>query len=121
MRCLQAMLAIPLLLSATFARAQQFDQAPIETDRDSFTPATETVEMGRLVLESGYSFIDNRDAAETHSLPELIARYGVTDWLEFRLGSNYEVGGEANAISGNGGGGDFDGAEIESEAKVRTA
>jgi hypothetical protein len=118
MRCLQAILAIPLLMGATFVHAQQFEQAPLETDRDSFTPATETVETGRLVLESGYSFIDNRDAAETHSLPELIARYGVTDWLEFRLGSNYEVGGEANAISGSGGGGDFDGVEIESEAKV---
>src|SRR5262245_51228429 len=31
----------------------------IETDRDSFTPATTLAGRGRLIVESAYSFIDN--------------------------------------------------------------
>lgn len=99
-------------------RAQEAEAEHIETDRDSFTPATITAARGRLILESGHSFIDNRGVPETHSFPELIARLGVTDWLELRIGSNYEVGGESNSITGGGGDGDLDSVEIESEAKV---
>jgi hypothetical protein len=117
LQTLVLLLALPCLLAAPAAKAQEAEE-PIETDRDSFTPATVTAGAGRLILESGYSFIDNRGVPETHSFPELIARYGVSDWFELRLGSNYEVGGAANAVSGSGGGGDFDSAEIETEAKV---
>ena len=74
----------------------------IETDRDSFTPATTTTGQGRLIVESAWSFIDNRDVPDTNSLPELVTRYGVNDWLEFRLGWNWEAGGAANAISSGG-------------------
>ena len=73
----------------------------IETDRDSFTPATTTVEEGRWILEGAYSFIDNRSVAETHSFPELLLRRGVGEWLELRLGWNYEVGGAGSPVSGN--------------------
>ncbi|MBL9165209.1 MAG: transporter [Planctomycetaceae bacterium] len=101
------------------ALAQEAEPEHIETDRDSFTPATVTAGNGRLIVESGYSFIDNRSVPETHSLPELIARYGLNDWFELRIGSNYEVGGASNSISGGGGDdGDFDSAELETEAKV---
>jgi hypothetical protein len=79
----------------------------IETDRDSFTPATTTAGPGRLILETAYSFIDNRAVPETHSFPELLGRYGVADWLELRLGWNYEVGGASNTVSGSAGGDDF--------------
>src|SRR5215468_4347719 len=72
----------------------------IETDRDSFTPATTTVGRGRLVIESAYSFLDNRGVKETHSFPELLSRYGLTERLELRLGWNYEVGGAGSDISG---------------------
>jgi hypothetical protein len=110
------LLAVPA--ASPTARAQ--DSEPIETDRDSFTPATTTAGPGRLILESGYSFIDNKGVPETHSFPEALGRYGVNDWLELRLGSNYEVGGESNSTSGGSGGGgdDFDSAEIETEANV---
>lgn len=112
-------LALPCLGMRSAALAQDAEQEHIETDRDSFTPATTTAGLGRLILESGYSFIDNRDVPETHSFPELVARYGVADWLELRVGSNYEVGGEANAISGSGGEvGDLEPGGIETEAKV---
>ena len=119
MRNVVSLLTIIFLLAIPLAVAQEAEAEHIETDRDSFTPATTTAGAGRLILESGYSFIDNLDVPETHSLPELIARYGMNDWLELRVGANYEVGGESNAISGGGGGsGDFESAEIESEAKV---
>ena len=72
----------------------------IETDRDSFTPATGVVGKNRLVLESAYSFIDNRNVPETHSLPELVARYGISENIELRFGYNYEVGGAGNPVSG---------------------
>jgi hypothetical protein len=65
----------------------------IETDRDSFTPATTVVGRGRLIVESSYSFLDNRSGAETHSFPELLTRIGVSENIEFRLGWNYEIGG----------------------------
>lgn len=113
------LLSIAMFVVAPVAIAQEREAEHIETDRDSFTPSTVTARPGRLVVESAYSFIDNRDVPETHSLPELLARYGVTDWLELRIGSSYEIGGESNSISGSGGGdGDIDSAEIESEAKV---
>src|SRR4029453_3610479 len=39
----------------------------LETDRDSFTPATTTAGAGRWIVESAYSFIDNRRAPDTSS------------------------------------------------------
>jgi hypothetical protein len=64
----------------------------IETDRDSFTPATTVVGRGRLVAESAYTFQQNRDGTSSHSFPEVLLRYGLTDGVEFRLGWNYEIG-----------------------------
>src|SRR5690349_9819936 len=58
----------------------------IETDRDSFTPATTLVGRGRVMIEGSYSFIDNRVGPENHSFPELLTRVGLTDWFELRLG-----------------------------------
>ena len=75
----------------------------IETDRDSFTPSTRTVDRERWIVESSYSFIDNRLKAETHSFPELLMRYGLTKRIELRLGGNYEVGGAGADVSGAGG------------------
>lgn len=73
----------------------------IETDRDSFTPATTTAAYRRMIFESAYSFIDNRSTADSHSYPELIARYGLTERLELRLGWNYEVGGGGSVSNGS--------------------
>jgi hypothetical protein len=73
----------------------------IETDRDSFTPATSLAGQQRWILESAYSFIDNRRVYDTHSLPELLVRYGVTERMEWRFGTNYEIGGAGNPISAN--------------------
>jgi hypothetical protein len=80
---------------------EEEEEDEIETDRDSFTPATTTTAPGRLIVESAYSFIDNKNVPETHSLPELLMRYGVNDWLELRFGWNYEIGGAGSPISGS--------------------
>lgn len=95
----------------------------IETDRDSFTPATTTAGRGRLIFESAYSFLDNRGVKETHSFPEAIFRYGVTDWLELRFGANYEVGGAGSEVSGAAGEAEFGeegrmGGKLERESVV---
>ncbi|MBX3436527.1 MAG: transporter [Planctomycetaceae bacterium] len=89
----------------------------LETDRDSFTPATTLVGRGRTMLETSYSFIDNRRAADTHSFPELLVRHGVTDWLELRLGANYEVGG-GGETSGSEIGASDESAHREEESNV---
>ncbi|MBS0204925.1 MAG: transporter [Planctomycetes bacterium] len=96
------------------SRAGGEDEEEIETDRDSFTPATTTVKAGRTIYESSYSFIENRDTANTHSFPEIITRFGVTDRIEFRLGWNYEIGG-GGSVSG----GDPGGEELQEPGLVR--
>ncbi|MCA9103606.1 MAG: transporter [Planctomycetales bacterium] len=83
-----------------FSTAEGFADE-IETDRDSFTPATTTAGRGRVIVESAYTFIDNRGVPETHSFPELLMRVGLGERLELRLGWNYEVGGAGNPVSGN--------------------
>jgi len=97
----------PALFPAEVPRAEPEERRPesrfedaIETDRDSFTPATRTAGRGRFIVESSYSFIDNRRGPETHSFPELLLRYGVRERLELRLGWNYEIGGGGNVVSG---------------------
>lgn len=65
----------------------------METDRDSFTPATTTAGKCRLIIESGWTYTDKNGFKEANSFPEALLRYGLTERLELRLGANYEVGG----------------------------
>ncbi len=90
----------------------------LETDRDSFTPSTTTVEPGRWILETSYSFVDNRNTPEKHSFPELILRRGLSERFELQLGANYEVGGEGSSVSGGADGGAEGGGEIVEETMV---
>lgn len=66
-----------------------FDE-PLTTDRPDFTEASSTVGKGVLQIESGYTFIEDREAGirnHEHSFGEFLFRYGVAaDWLELRLG-----------------------------------
>src|SRR5262245_58606361 len=87
--------------------AEREEEERIETDRDSFTPALRTAGRNRLIVEAAYSFLDNRGVPETHSFPELLLRYGVSNRIELRFGVNYEVGGEGNETSGSAAGEDF--------------
>lgn len=118
MRCLFVLICFACPRFGFVSLAQEV--GVIETDRDSFTPATTTVGSNRIIFEAGYSFIDNIGAKDTHSLPEVILRYGVSDWLELRFGTNYEIGGGVGAVSGNGSA--FyrrDRDELESETKMQ--
>lgn len=90
----------------------------IETDRDSFTPATTTTARGRFIVESAYSFIDNRSSYDTHSFPETVARFGINEWLEGRIHWNYEVGGAGNTISSESGSEEFESPGIERETQI---
>jgi hypothetical protein len=90
----------------------------IETDRDSFTPATTTAGLGRWIVESAYSFIDNRRAPDTHSFPELVVRYGLTDRFEVRLGWNYEAGGGGNVVSSVEGDEGLEGPVFQTESRT---
>lgn len=90
----------------------------LETDRDSFTPATTTVDLGRWIVESSYSFIDNRRAPDTHSFPELVLRYGISERFELRLGWNYEVGGGGNVVSSVEGEEGLEGRKLERESRA---
>ncbi len=123
-----AILAVGLAGNATFAQEQVpvFNEAeapwlgregaetpvgegeredePLETDRDSFTPATTLVDPGRVIFESSYSFIQNRTTDNNHSFPEIITRIGLTERVELRIGWNYEIGGGGQVSGGDPGG-----------------
>ncbi|HEY3965017.1 MAG TPA: transporter [Planctomycetaceae bacterium] len=90
----------------------------LETDRDSFTPATTTVNRGRWIMESSYSFIDNRRAPDTNSFPELVLRYGLGENFELRMGWNFEAGGGGNIVSSIEGDEGLEGAKFERESRV---
>lgn len=93
------------------------EERELETDRDAFTPATSVAGTGLTITESSYSFIDNRDVADTHSFPELLVRYGINEWLELRAGWNYEVGGTGDIVSGDEGASGIEGG-LERESQV---
>lgn len=71
----------------------------IETDRAAFTPALSTAPLGRVLLESGYTFIANRGLPSDHSFPELMLRFGLSERLELRFGWNHEAGGGGSIVS----------------------
>src|SRR5690242_15675446 len=81
-------LPIRLIQLSEGSEGGESEEDEIETDRDSFTPATTTTASGRMIIESAWSFIDNRNVPDTNSLPELVTRIGLNDWLELRIGFN---------------------------------
>jgi hypothetical protein len=77
-------------------RGQQVDESiydePLATDRPDFTEASSVVGRGVLQLETGYTYFHDDEAGteeRTHSLPESLFRYGITDNIELRLVWNY--------------------------------
>lgn len=83
---------------------------PLASDRPDFTEASTTVGRGVVQIESGYTFIRDRDGGSTltaHSFPETLLRVGVlAEWLELRAAYNYGVettqfGGTATELSGS--------------------
>jgi hypothetical protein len=107
--------AAPYASAQTEFLQRSGEERELETDRDAFTPATSTVGHGISVLESSYSFIDNRTVAETHSFPETLVRYGISEQIEMRVGWNYEVGGTGDIASGSE---EPNGGQLERESQM---
>lgn len=90
----------------------------LDADRDAFTPATHTVERGRALAETAYTFIENRSGPATHSLPELLVRAGVLDRLELRFGVNYEAGSGGSVVTAVESGEGIEGGGFATEASL---
>ena len=101
---------------AMTCRAAEFHE--LETDRDAFTPSSTTVEHEVLLVESSYTWIDNRGTPATNSFPELLLRRGATERLEWRFGFNYEQGSGGSIVSAVEGGEGLLGEELESESNL---
>jgi Putative MetA-pathway of phenol degradation len=69
------------------------EEQPMPHDRPHFADSSRTVGLGRVMLESGYTFLhDNQDGTKRveHSYPEALLRVGVfAEWCELRLAWNY--------------------------------
>lgn len=65
------------------------------TDRPHFSEASSLVGLGRIQLETGYTYFRDANAGtvvQTHSFPEPLLRAGIfAEWFEFRLGYNYLI------------------------------
>jgi hypothetical protein len=64
----------------------------IETERHDFTQSTVTVGKGVFQVEGGYTFFykDHEEEIETsHSLPEMLCRYGISEDIELRMRTDY--------------------------------
>ncbi|MFM1996239.1 MAG: hypothetical protein RLZZ111_626 [Planctomycetota bacterium] len=114
LRC--AVLAWAALAVGGRCPADAFEE--LDTDRDAFTPATNTVAAGITLIESSYAWIDNRGTPPTNSLPELLVRIGATERLEWRLGFNYEEGSGGSIVSAVEGGEGLLGEELATESNV---
>ena len=80
---------VMLAPSAAASAAEGSGFTDLHTDRDAFTPSTETATVGTLLTEGSYVFIDNRSTPSTNVYPELLFRAGVTDRFEWRFGISY--------------------------------
>ena len=87
----------------------------IETERHDFTQSTTVVGRGVTQVEFGYSFFQNsseEEVEDSHTTPELMIRFGLTEKLEFRIRYNevWQFGEE-----------DFSGSEdLQLNFKIRT-
>lgn len=82
----------------------------IITDRPHFAEAATTVGLGRVQIETGYTYFRDDEAGtrtQRHSSPETLLRVGMfREWFEFRLGYNYfyekeTTGGQSLTLSGS--------------------
>ena len=68
-------------------------EEPLVGDRPDFVESSSNVGAGRIQLEMGYTFTQDRDGGartRSHSFPEALLRIGVyADWLELRIGQNF--------------------------------
>jgi hypothetical protein len=58
---------------------------PISTDRPDFTETPDAVPLGRVQIESGYTYTRTGDGGQDHTLPELLLRVGLLRDFELRI------------------------------------
>ncbi len=96
---------------------QPSDDEPLETDRPDFVEASSLVPPGRVQLESGYTFVQDRSGGVSttgHAVPQFVWRIGLTERFEARIvwDAGYlferEVDRGAGTITKRSGGGDMD-------------
>lgn len=83
--------AIGGLANAQEGRQGNEERERIETDRHDFTQSPTTVGKSVLQIESGYSFFYGSEGVEdeqSHTGPELLVRYGLSENIEVRLRYN---------------------------------
>src|SRR5262249_14383916 len=66
------------------------EEDPIDPDRPHFPEASTTVGKGRVVLESGYTFMEKRSSFSSQTYPEALLRVGMfAEWFELRIGQSF--------------------------------
>jgi len=84
-----------LLSWNTSVEPREDDDNRLVTDRPHISEASSLVGLGRVQLETGYSYFRDANAgtiSQIHSFPEPLLRAGLfAEWFEFRLGYNYLV------------------------------
>lgn len=71
-----------------------FDER-IETDRHDFTQSTKLVGRSVVQLEAGYSYFyhdEGEEIEQSHTMPEMLIRIGLSDDIEFRIRWTYASG-----------------------------
>ncbi len=69
----------------------EIERERIETERHDFTQSTTVVGRGTTQVEFGYTFFQSSGETEvedSHTTPELLVRFGLTEKIEFRLRYN---------------------------------
>ena len=63
----------------------------LDPDRPHLPEASTTVGRGRMILEGGYTFNENKvSSSSAHDAPEAIFRAGIlAEWFEVRIGQNF--------------------------------
>ncbi len=79
------LLAVAFALLPGWCAAQESPAEPIVTDRPDFTESTETIPVGRIQIESGYTFARTGDE-RSDSLGELLLRVSLGPRSELRVG-----------------------------------
>jgi hypothetical protein len=95
------------LLDVPEQREDEPKEDVISTDRPDFTEASNTVGLGRIQFENGFTYTrsrlggthTHRPGIHTYSFPEGLLRIGMfAEWFEWRLGWTYL--GEQTSVSG---------------------
>lgn len=83
-----------LYLGHVRSRRDPFDER-IETDRHDFTQSTKLVGRSVAQVEAGYTYFyhdENAEIEQSHTLPEMLGRIGLTEDIEFRIRWTYAWG-----------------------------